>query len=581
MRPKVKGKGPRLGAVAIALTAALAAVTGRASVSWTADAPPGRAWAPTEVLTVPSAMDLGGGWMQTDSMGRPLLMVEAQWSPGQYDDIMLSRGDSSWRAPIALHMPLRFPPYRVVSSRGGLFYLTIDYDPVFDRNWLMFAELDSQGIAYEDTALRLVTTQSSEYAGAASVRRRWVARSEQRPPPDLSFHVRVAYSDTIGIWHEVESRGYDSILGCAIAPVSDTVALLAHSGYTIPLKVETLTNGAWTDSAIADPRLGKAIHPRFALRKSGGHWLAWSTVTSVRMASNQSGEWVVLDVLLGQHQPFETFATAWLDVSQDDRERPIVVWSDFGYGLTFRDVACAAFPTPTRWTPGYEIPDSGNQFLSPTVARDLNGDGWFAWKLLGQRIVKWTHTYVKATASKPWFSGPNSPVINWALSEPAYESRWTVLRAIGSGDFEPIASAIATEDTLMSYADTSAPAQQRIRYRIRRESVNRRYEWLSPETTWFPKKPRLQVASLGANPVRDRIEFTIDDASEGELDVRLYDIQGREVLREKARTSGRGGDVVRLDLSRAVARITSGLYFVRVTDAAGETSPPLKTIVLR
>lgn len=454
--------------------------------------------------------------------------------------------------------------------------VTLDYDLLSGINYIMFAELGPFGIAYEDTALRLVNDQSSEYTGAVFSKRRWVARAEQRPPPDLTEIVRVAYSDAVGAWHEVESRGYDSF-SCALAPVSDSVALLAHCGGTVPLMVETLTNGTWTDSALADPRPGKAIYPRFALRKSGAHWLGWSTVTSVRMASNQTGPWVLEDVLLGEHPPFETFVIGPIDLSRDGRERPLVTWGAFG---SFRDVVCVAFPTSTGWTRGFEIPGSDAHYLTPTVARDINGDGWFAWQVFSQYVVKWTHTYVKATASKPWFRGFEKPQVQWALSERAPESRWTVLRATGGGAFDSIGSVVAQEDTLLSFLDASAPSAV-LRYRIRRESVNRRYEWLSPEATWYPKKPRIQVKLADAHPAREVLEFAIEGAGAGDLDVRLYDVQGREVWREQARAHGSGTERVRLELSRAPAAIRSGLYFIRVTDSTGQTSSSLKTVVIR
>ena len=271
-------------------------------------------------------------------------------------------------------------------------------------------------------------------------------------------------------------------------------------------------------------------------------------------------------------------ADNWCEVSQDSAERPVLTWGDLGD----REVGCAAFPTDTGWSAGEEIPGSENLYTSPTVAVDGNGDAWFAWDLLRQAIVRYTHTYVSATASAARFAGSKRmPVLTWDLSTAAPRSRWTVLRADGDGEFAPVAQLSAGAGLGISYTDTAAPAGQPLRYRLRRECYDKRFEWLSPESQWWPRGETLAARLRGSNPVATRIELSIGGAEGGMLDLRLYDLQGRLVLRQRPTANGSAQDALTLDLDSTPQRLSGGIYFLKALDAGGRVSNTLKVAYLR
>jgi hypothetical protein len=69
-------------------------------------------------------------------------------------------------------------------------------------------------------------------------------------------------------------------------------------------------------------------------------------------------------------------------------------------------------------------------------------------------------------------------------------------------------------------------------------------------------------------------------ADAGPLDVRLYDLQGRQQRRETMAAGGTGKDNLTMDLSSGT-RLSAGVYFLKVIDVKGRTSPTLRVVVLR
>jgi hypothetical protein len=442
--------------------------------------------------------------------------------------------------------------------------------------YLHLAEIHPDHVSPPDT-VAMTTDQSTEYSGAASAHRRWVARSQQRSG-EPGFTVRVLYSDTVRMWREVARQGVDED-HCVIAPLSDRSAMLVTAGAS-GLSWAILEGLEWTRRGNLDPRRFAAAHPRLRFRPSGGLWLLWTERRRVHVSFYQDGQWQRGDSLNAIHPPGQTFWPSWCDMSRDTADRPVLAWSDLGYGYTYRDVTCIAFPTDSGWTPGEEVPGSTAGY-DPAVTRDRNGDAWVAWWGVWGGGVWFTHTYVSATTSAPRFDGSQrTPIVRWTLSEPAPETWWVVLRAAGAGEFEPVARVRAGTDLEMSWTDTTAPANAVLRYRIRRESVDRRYEWTSEEAPWMPRGPALSLSLKGRNPGSARIELSLAGAEAGPVDVRLYDLQGRLVHRQRAEAGGSGQDSITLDLAAATPRIRTGIYFAKVSDRGGRGSDPLKLVVL-
>lgn len=491
--------------------------------------------------------------------------------------------DSLWAPMIFTELRQGFFPEPVLSLVKGHYLVWISVDE-YPSGYvpLLLAELHPEQSAAETVLTTL--SQDTEYGAALSTGRRWVVRSQQRPGTFTNW-VRVLYSDTVAIWRELPELGVDEYM-CTIAPLSDRSAIVAYSDGG-GLNWAIAEGERWVASGNLDPGLGlPPLHPRFRFRPSGGLWLMWTDKLSVHVSSYRDGVWDRGDSVTCVHPPGQTFWSAWSDMSRDAGERPVLAWGDLGVGQTFHDVGCVAFPTESGWAPGEEIPGSRGLFLSPKVTRDRNGDAWLVWDMRGVGITRFAHTYVSATTSTPTVTGAGRHrTLQWSLSEPVPESWWAVLRARGRGDFESVARIRAGAERDMSWTDDSPPGGH-LRYKIRRESVDTRYLWESEETHWPPghEKPRLRLAL--PRPTRSQVDVAsavaldLEGAAGGSLEVALYDLQGRQVLRQRPESGGTGQDTIRLDFALSNRPLTPGIYFIRVQDAAGRSSDALKVLIL-
>ncbi|MGH7731484.1 MAG: T9SS type A sorting domain-containing protein [Candidatus Eiseniibacteriota bacterium] len=77
------------------------------------------------------------------------------------------------------------------------------------------------------------------------------------------------------------------------------------------------------------------------------------------------------------------------------------------------------------------------------------------------------------------------------------------------------------------------------------------------------------------------LTLELGGAANGPLDVALYDLQGRLVLRRHPESGGTGQDAIQLDLGLAERPLTPGIYFIRVQDTAGRSSDVLKVVILK
>jgi hypothetical protein len=131
----------------------------------------------------------------------------------------------------------------------------------------------------------------------------------------------------------------------------------------------------------------------------------------------------------------------------------------------------------------------------------------------------------------------------------------------------------------MSWLDDSPP-QGHLRYRIRRECLDTRYQWLSEEVHW-PAKPEKRLwVRPPTRPLNTEVALEVESAARGTLEVQLYDVQGRIVLRRESQALGEGLDLVRLALGEARGPLVNGIYFVRVGDSAGQEAT-VRLVVLR
>jgi hypothetical protein len=227
-----------------------------------------------------------------------------------------------------------------------------------------------------------------------------------------------------------------------------------------------------------------AQHPRFRLNGDGSLWLLWTERQQVKIARYRSGEWSTPESLRAMHPAGETFWSSWCDLTRDRAERPALAWGDRGYGRTMRDVICVSVPDSTGWPPGEEVPGSDGAVV-PSVARDRYGDIWVKWSLERSGGIYYAHTYVSVTATRPDVTTRDGrPHLRWHLSAPAPGSVWSVLRAGGDGEFRPAGQVRAAADTSLEWTDGEASQGRSVRYRLRRESLDARYQWSTDECRW-------------------------------------------------------------------------------------------------
>jgi hypothetical protein len=179
-----------------------------------------------------------------------------------------------------------------------------------------------------------------------------------------------------------------------------------------------------------------------------------------------------------------------------------------------------------------------------------------------------------------------SRIVSWTLSTAAPGTWWAVLRGRPGQPFAEVARVRATQSLQMSWTDTTAPAGG-VLYKIRRESVDVRYQWESAVGSWPPPRfgPYLPVRDplvIGVGPRGfDLTTLVFSGAPEGTLTIELFDLQGRIVHRERIRASGTGRDTFELRPGSLAQPLPPGIYFARATDSLSRNSNAAKILILR
>jgi hypothetical protein len=316
------------------------------------------------------------------------------------------------------------------------------------------------------------------------------------------------------------------------------------------------------------------------LRPDGddGYWVVWGAGLDHAVVTRRLAD--------GMRTPYDTLSADFVDnfgphvtntvaISQDPWPKPAIAWMMYGRDGVER--IYVSWPSDAGWTRGQFLPDS-EKGGAQRLALDENEDVWIAWWKYFDGIF-WTHSHATATTSPPVVTDQaGRPALHWTLSSSAEGTWWAVLRAVGDGDFQSVARLRAGAGSKMSWHDASAPLGAVLRYAIRRECRDARYRWTSEEARWDPRGPTLVLALKSANPALDRLDFEIVGADSGVLEVRLFDLQGREVARQSFEARGAGRDSGNMSLP---SDARTGLYLMRVQSADGRRSPVVKITVVR
>jgi len=540
----------------------------------------GRNWTPKDTTKVTGHTRLYPNRIDLDSQGQPLVFAALVGGIG-YGTSALRWTDSSWVEVASLGYGVD-PMHQVVSTelRNGLIWTTLDeiwLPGLYAQHYLVMSEFDGQGFAAPDT-LGLVYAGWWKYAGAISGRRRWAV---DRDYPGM----RAWYSDTAHVWHhrQLPWGGDAGGLGMAIAPLNDTTAMVVFAGRRASLRWGLLQGDAWVEGDYVPwPAIyGAPVSPSLRRSPSGALWLGWSMEESyVQMATYRDGAWSFFGTLRCDEKPTPgDWDSKVLCLSRDDWELPVVFWTEHNLNGGFIGSVFVCVPSDSGYPQGEYVPGSYGGDYGGAV-RDRNGDVWVVWETEDDGMF-WTHSYTRATCSAPEARGRRrARGVSWRLSEPAPETWWAVERARDGEPFAQVARVRAGATTEMSWTDTDAE-RGRVRYRIRRECLDLRYEWWSEEGRW-PEHSRMPLSVLLTKWLwQSAVAFEVEGAVAGPLEITLYDVAGRRVLRRSESVNETGRLSYRLDLGEADPPVGSGVYFLSVRDASGEQAEAAKIVVLR
>lgn len=535
---------------------------------------PGRKWLPVDTLEVSDHSWIAPQEIWADTSGRPVLVAEGLGGIGQRLLGLTWSGDAweqDWTAPYGTAFARRGP---APTGRIPLFWQGIEYRkglPLGTYASLTAVDYAHAGLAVPDT-VAWVWAGDFTYAGAASPLRRWVAKGDYG---DL----RVWYSDTVGLWREVDVPGRGD-QGDAIASVDDTTAIVVWMDFLRDGGWGIVRGSTWEGVQLLPIHDGASGAPLLRHRRAGGHWLAWCTDNAYVVVSHLDsirGEWSEPESLQCAYRNPGTYYSKSVHLSFDDHNYPVASWSSYN-GDNGSEEICVCVPSDSGFTVADNLVGSEDGLL-PVATRDRNDDVWVAWWKYYDGMF-WTHTYTVATCSAPRITATAGQTsVAWTLSEPAPGSYWAVLRASGEGSFEEVARVKASSSLEHSWADTSTPPGT-VRYRIRRECIDRAYEWLSPEGRWPASESGLRLVRISSHPSTQSVDFDILDAAPGPIEIRLLDLQGRERGQFDRIASGLGVDRLQIPLATEPG-LKSGIYFLRVRDSSGAVTKAEKVVVLR
>lgn len=548
--------------------------------------PPGRSWTSVAHATMPGHTRFMPSGMSLDSLGRPLAYGAlvggigpdggcmgwhdtawvAHWKVGTSiswlrvaDDATPGHNPVAWQTAEAL-----FPP------------------PGYARQCLVVSEDLGHAMAPPDT-VALVDATTWTFRATATSRCRWVIK------PDMRRGLLLFASRDFGPWTErvlASPEDVGVVLGgVAVAALDDTTALVLWSmcfGTDRPSRIHwgLLRGDDWRED-VAPFTVG-LLPNGLAVRRSpaGGHWVAITDrKPHVLLTRFHDGVWSQPESLTCVYPTPGSYRARLIWMSRDTLAYPVVAWYAEDQRLQSR--ICVSIPSDDgTYPPGEELATGVALF---DVARDVNEDVWVCWGTADTRGMFWTHSVVRATAQDLAVQKEKSRLcLRWSLSEPAPGSWWTVLRSVDGGPFEPVARLRAGATEAMSWLDEGLGARDRkdVGYRLRRDCVDKRYEWLSDPVAWLDRghRPHLRLASRV--PCAPTVEFAIESVP-GPLDLELFDIQGRRLLRRTEVIPANGRLSSSLDLrGTQIGGIGNGIYFLRIRDAGAEETIA-KVVVLR
>ncbi len=441
---------------------------------------------------------------------------------------------------------------------------------------ITLSEFTRDSVSRPDTVTSMPAYPGPYFGAAISTQWRWVLVYDP-----VVERTRLLTSRGGASWDRQEIE-HNAFYGMPMAVIDDSTSLLVVGdsrqpglqwaricGSRVEWAPQFLTEGIGSNGA------------RFRPRPSGGHWLSWGTYDPYVVVSHYgSSGWAVPETLRAAYlRPEDNPGSYGPDMSRDGYEYPVVAWDAQNQWAEMS--ICVSIPSDSGFGLGEEIPEAAGG-CSPTVAHDPNGDVWLAWKPCDPPDnERFMHTYTRATCDLPVVQAlGRARQVRWRLTEAAPGSWWTVLRALNDGPFESQTRVRAGDDLSMSWTDSVVP-RGLVRYRIRRDCLDKRYEWTSEEARWPAPGTRPLLLHISEQPVTGVARLLVVDAVAGPLEIEVFDLQGRRVKLQRLAASGTGRDAVEFDLRQQSPRLPAGVYFARAVEVGGRESDAVRLVMLR
>jgi Secretion system C-terminal sorting domain len=157
----------------------------------------------------------------------------------------------------------------------------------------------------------------------------------------------------------------------------------------------------------------------------------------------------------------------------------------------------------------------------------------------------------------------NKVTLNWAVADNETANSFEVERSFNGRDFTTVGVVFASEkmgtENYMFYETTTGT--DKVMYRLKMIDKNREVDY-SRILIFQLKSTIANNIKIIGNPVNDKLTFSYTSSATQSVDVKVYDISGKVVLKNKV-NSLEGSNVISLPLS---STFTPGMYIVEVNN---------------
>jgi len=157
----------------------------------------------------------------------------------------------------------------------------------------------------------------------------------------------------------------------------------------------------------------------------------------------------------------------------------------------------------------------------------------------------------------------NKVTLNWTVADNEIAYNFEVERSFNGRDFTTVAIVFASEkmgtEKYMYYETTSGT--DKVMYRLKMIDKNREVDY-SRILIFQLKSTITNNIKIIGNPLNDKLTFSYTSSATQLVDVKVYDMSGRIVLKNKV-TSLEGNNVISLPLS---STFKAGMYVVEVNN---------------